>query len=101
MIVEKPSRLHASKSKRDFKHARRWEHFKASIRAKVEHPFRVMKRQFGHTKVRYRGLVKNTAQMLTLFALSNFWMVRRQLPPQTGQLRLQGGKCRPAVQILA
>ena len=52
---------------------------KASIRAKVEHPFRVLKRQFGFTKVRYRGLKKNTAQIVTLFALSNLWMARRQL----------------------
>jgi IS5 family transposase len=55
------------------------EHVKASIRAKVEHPFRVIKRQFGHVKVRYRGLAKNTAQLHTLFALSNLWMVRRRL----------------------
>ena len=55
------------------------EKLKASIRAKVEHPFRVIKRQFGHTKVRYRGLAKNTAQLITLFALSNIWMVRRVL----------------------
>jgi IS5 family transposase len=52
------------------------EHLKASIRAKVEHPFRVIKRQFGFTKVRYRGLKKNTAQLTTLFALSNLWMAR-------------------------
>ena len=51
----------------------------ASIRAKVEHPFRVIKRQFGYTKVRYRGLKKNTLQLKTLFALSNLWMVRHQL----------------------
>jgi IS5 family transposase len=37
------------------------EKTKASIRAKVEHPFRVIKRQFGFVKVRYRGLKKNTA----------------------------------------
>jgi IS5 family transposase len=55
------------------------ERCKASIRAKVEHPFRVLKRQFGYTKVRYRGLAKNTAQIVTLFALSNLWMARRQL----------------------
>ena len=55
------------------------ERAKASIRAKVEHPFRVIKRQFGHVKVRYRGLAKNTAQLHTLFALSNLWMVRRTL----------------------
>ena len=55
------------------------EYLKASIRAKVEHPFRVIKRQFGFVKVRYRGLKKNTAQVVTLFALSNLWMVRGKL----------------------
>ena len=55
------------------------EKIKASIRAKVEHPFRVIKRQFGHVKVRYRGLKKNTAQLFTLFALSNLWMARHTL----------------------
>jgi IS5 family transposase len=55
------------------------EKLKASVRAKVEHPFRVIKRQFGFTKVRYRGLAKNTAQLVTLFALSNLWMARRAL----------------------
>lgn len=55
------------------------ERIKASIRAKVEHPFRVIKRQFGHVKVRYRGLAKNAAQLNTLFALANLWMARRQL----------------------
>lgn len=63
------------------------ETLKASMRAKVEHPFRVIKRQFGHVKVRYRGLAKNTAQLLTLFALSNLWMARRQLLASTGQVR--------------
>jgi IS5 family transposase len=55
------------------------EQLKASVRAKVEHPFRVLKCQFGFTKVRYKGLYKNTAQLMTLFALSNLWMARRQL----------------------
>ena len=55
------------------------EKLKAGIRAKVEHPFRVIKRQFGFVKVRYRGLKKNTAQLVTLFALSNLWMVRSEL----------------------
>ena len=59
-------------------------HVKARIRAKVEHPFRVIKRQFGHVKVRYRGLAKNTAQLHTLFALSNLWMARRQLMAALG-----------------
>ena len=59
--------------------AERVEKMKASIRAKVEHPFRVIKRQFGFNTVRYRGLAKNTAQIVTLFALSNLWMARRRL----------------------
>jgi len=83
-IAEKPSKLRALKNKRERKYAERWEHFKASLRAKVEHPFRVVKRQFGYTKVRYRGLAKNTAQVLTLFALSNLWMARRRLLLPTG-----------------
>ncbi|MGP0175246.1 transposase, partial [Pseudomonas sp. NCHU5208] len=53
-------------------------------RSKVEHPFRVIKRQFGYTKVRFRGLAKNTVQMVTLFALSNLWMVRRYLLERAG-----------------
>ena len=55
------------------------EKLKSGIRAKVEHPFRVIKRQFGFVKVRYRGLKKNTAQLVTLFALSNLWMARGKL----------------------
>ena len=55
------------------------EKLKAGVRAKVEHPFRVIKRQFGHVKVRYRGLKKNTQQLMTLFALSNLWMARSKL----------------------
>jgi IS5 family transposase len=55
------------------------EYVKASIRAKVEHPFRVIKRQFGYAKARYRGLAKNAAQVTTLFMLSNLWMARRNL----------------------
>lgn len=56
------------------------ERIKASIRAKVEHPFRVIKRQFGPVKVHVnRSLAKNTAQLYTLFALANLWMVRRRL----------------------
>ncbi len=62
---------------------------KASIRAKFEHPFRVIVRQFGHVKVRYRGLAKNTAQLKTLFALSNLWQVRKNLLELDGQDRLQ------------
>jgi IS5 family transposase len=60
------------------------EHIKASIRAAVEHPFRVVKRQFGHLKARYRGLAKNGAQVLTLFALSNLWMTRQYQSEKAG-----------------
>ncbi|OLH41475.1 hypothetical protein DXO89_08505 [Xanthomonas oryzae pv. oryzae] len=80
----KRSTIQAIGNKRARAWAERWEHFKASVRAKVEHPFRVIKRQFGYTKVRYRGLAKNTAQVQTLFALSNLWMVRRHLLPARG-----------------
>lgn len=55
------------------------EKAKAGIRAFVEHPFRIVKRQFGHRKTRYRGLGKNTAQLHTLFALANLYMVRKEL----------------------
>lgn len=49
------------------------------VRATVEHPFLVVKRLWGHAKVRYRGLKKNLAQMYSLFALANVFRVRRQL----------------------
>lgn len=90
LIAEKRSKIEAIKNQRERKQAKRWEHYKASVRAKVEHPFRVIKRQFGYVKVRYRGLAKNTSQVLTLFALSNLWMARRRLLllPATGSLRL-------------
>jgi len=55
------------------------EKTKARIRAKVEHPFRVIKCQFGHRKTRYRGLAKNTHQLRVMFALSNLWMVRKRI----------------------
>jgi len=48
----------------------------ASLRAIVEFPFRVVKRQWGHAMVRYRGLAKNTAQLHTLFALANLYQAR-------------------------
>ena len=55
------------------------EHAKASIRAKVEHPFHVVKNLFKHRKTRYRGLAKNTHQLFTLFALANLVLARRWL----------------------
>lgn len=70
-----------------YKAKRKVEKAKAQVRAKVEHPFRVIKRQFGYTKVRFRGLMKNTAQLVTLFALSNLWMARRHLLTNAGEVR--------------
>lgn len=54
------------------------EQTKARIRVKVEHTSRAIKRQFGYTKVKYRGGAKNTANLMTLFALSNIWMVHKR-----------------------
>jgi IS5 family transposase len=54
------------------------EHMKASVRAKVEHPFHVVKNLFHHRKARYRGLEKNTAQLFTLFGFANLVLAGRQ-----------------------
>ena len=51
----------------------------ARIRARGEHAFRVLKCQFGFRRTRYRGLGKNGAQLTTLFALANLYMLRRYL----------------------
>jgi IS5 family transposase len=51
-----------------------FERIKARARAKVEHPFHVIKNLFRHRKTRYRGLGKNTAQLQTLFGLANLVM---------------------------
>ena len=63
------------------------ERLKASIRSKVEHPFRVIKRQFGLAKVRFRGLAQNTVHVVTLCALSNLWMARKRLMKMAGVVR--------------
>jgi len=57
--------------------AARLERFKAQVRAKVEHPFRYIKRVFGYEKVRYRGLAKNTNRLLLLAGLTNLMIARR------------------------
>ncbi|MCE0733101.1 IS5 family transposase [Halomonas sp. G15] len=53
------------------------EKAKASIRAKVEHPFHVIKNLFGYRKVRYKGLAKNQAQLFSLFGLANLVLATR------------------------
>ena len=55
------------------------EKAKAQVRAKVEHPFHVVKNLFKHKKARYRGLAKNTAQLFSLFGLANLVLARRRL----------------------
>ncbi|MBZ0299794.1 MAG: IS5 family transposase [Anaerolineae bacterium] len=55
------------------------EKLKASVRAKVEHPFHIIKNIFSLKKVRYRGLAKNTAQLFTLFGLANLLIAKRRL----------------------
>jgi IS5 family transposase len=55
------------------------ETLKARVRAKVEHPFRIIKIQFGFIKARYKGMAKNRAQLHMLCALANLYMVRRRL----------------------
>lgn len=55
------------------------EYAKARIRAKVEHPFHVVKNLFKHRKTRYKGLAKNTAQLFSLFAFANLVLARRWL----------------------
>lgn len=61
------------------------ESVKARIRSRGEHIFGVVKCIFRYTKVRYKGLKKNAAQITTLLMLANLWMVRRQLmQPSTG-----------------
>lgn len=72
---------------------RRINRLTSSIRAKVEHVFRIVKRQFGYTRTRYRGLYKNGQQIFCLLALANIYIVRQKLPPLAGQLRRQFGTC--------
>jgi len=55
------------------------EQLKASVRAKVEHPFHVIKNLFRHKKVRYKGLAKNKAQLFSLFGLANLVIAKRPL----------------------
>jgi IS5 family transposase len=52
---------------------------RSAARARVEHVFHVVKRLWGFSKVRYRGLAKNTARLFTAFALANLYLLRRRL----------------------
>jgi len=57
---------------------------RSRVRARVEHAIGILKRVFGFTKVRYRGIMKNANRLFVACALANLYMVRRRL------LRLQG-----------
>ena len=83
-IAIKRGKLKAMKESAAKRRLEEAEKRKASIRARVEHPFRVIKRQFGLMKVRFRGLAKNTTHIVTLFALSNLWMARRKFTEVRG-----------------
>ena len=70
-IAMRPGKRKALPDTPDGRLQERIEQVKASIRAKVEHPFRIIKNLFGMKKVSYRGLAKNTARLYTLFGLAN------------------------------
>ncbi|MFS8978564.1 IS5 family transposase [Cupriavidus necator] len=83
----------AKRSKVEKMPAGRWkdltkavERKKAQIRARVEHPFHVVKNLFGHKKTRYKGLAKNTAQMFSLFGLANLVIAKKPLLAFQGAL---------------
>ena len=90
-IARRRSQIEKMKHARERARAMRAETRKAQVRAFVEHPFRIVKRVFGHVKTRFRGLAKNTDHLVTLFALSNLYLARRLLQPTTGKLRPQFG----------
>ncbi|RFC39135.1 MAG: hypothetical protein DID90_2727552393 [Candidatus Nitrotoga sp. LAW] len=76
------------------------EHTKVSIRAKVEHPFHVVKNLFLHCKARYRGLAKHTAQLFSLFGFANLKKMTRKSPrfmPKTNQFSGHNRKTHPRV----
>ena len=78
-IAMRPGKRKALPDTRVGRLQERIEQVKASIRAKVEHPFKIIKNLFGMKKVSYRGLAKNTARLYTLFGLANLLTAKRRL----------------------
>jgi len=76
-INRKPSQI-KKLSKSGQYQAKKAEHKKSSVRAKVEHVFAVVKRIFGHSKTRYRGLRKQTVKLNMMFALVNLYLDSRK-----------------------
>lgn len=62
-------------------HQKAINRIRSRTRARGEHAFNVVKRLWGYSKVRYRGLAKNTARLFSLFALANLYLLRRRLQP--------------------
>ena len=91
MIARRRSDVAKIRRGRERVRAMRAEKRKAQVRAFVEHPFRIVKRVFGHVKNRFKGLAKNTTHVVTLFALSNLYLARKHLKPTTGKLRPRFG----------
>jgi IS5 family transposase len=71
----------ANHGRRLTRQERGWNRLRSSVRARGEHAFLVVKHLWGFTKVRYRGLAKNTARLYTMFALANLYLLRRRLMP--------------------
>jgi transposase, IS5 family len=69
-------------------HERHINRLRSRARARCEHVFHVVKRLWGFSKVRYRGLAKNTARLFTAFALANLYLLRRRLLSQQGSCLL-------------
>lgn len=81
LIAERLSKENALKQhSRKNKPAIRYEYMKASIRAKVVHPFWIVKCQFGFVKTRYKGLAKNDSQLAMLFTPVNRFRVDQLIP---------------------
>jgi IS5 family transposase len=78
-IAMRPGKRKALPDTRVGRLQERIEQVKARIRAKVEHPFKIIKNLFGMKKVSYRGLAKNTARLYTLFGLANLLTAKRRL----------------------
>lgn len=85
-IAMRPSRRKALPNTATGKLMEKLEHAKASIRAKVEHPFHVVKNLFKHRKARYKGMAKNTAQLFSLFGLANLLLARRWIDNTDSQV---------------
>ncbi|CAD5254119.1 transposase (fragment) [Alteromonas sp. 38] len=85
LIAERPGKVRAlKKHPRNNKTDINIEYLKASTRTNIEHPFRIIKCQFGFIKARYKGLEKNDSQLAMLFTLANLFQVDQMLRRQLG-----------------